>query len=489
MKVRMTATPSLERRMLAMAGTLRRHHILRLAAPGLLMYTLVVVLSSGARLTPLTIAQVVVGGVAFGVALWGITGQVVPWRVSLAMVVTLGASLLTTVLFIWASGPLDGVLGLPTLAALFLLLVPIIIAGMLGDVWLVIVTALLAFGFTVLLLLAMPLTGDLQGIFQAHHELVVVLALPVIAQVGAAFMLIAGASGAGRMQQILVDWRMAYAREREVDQMREEFIASINHELRNPIMAVQNYLMLANLLGERGDAAGQQQMIQRGVEVADHLSGLMESIMSIRRLRTAQQVVTLAPVALHALAERAANMVMLLDGNGPHSIHLALDRTLVVMGHEGLLTETLSNLLTNAAKYSDPQTTITVAARRIAPRDLARERPQFDAARDGEYIDVTISDQGMGIPPDKAPLIFEPFVRLGRDEASSVIGSGMGLAIVRSNVTALHGDIWVESDGVAGHGSTFHLILGATGTSVPVPDLPTQKRTTVAPNDIIGSGS
>jgi signal transduction histidine kinase len=358
---------------------------------------------------------------------------------------------------------------------------------MLGDVWLVIATGLVAFSFSLVLLLSMPLAGDLQTLFQAHHELVVVLALPVIAQVGAAFLLIAGASGAGRMQQILVDWRMAYAREREVDQMREEFIASINHELRNPIMAVQNYLMLASLLGERGDAAAQQQMIQRGTEVADHLSGLMESIMSIRRLHMAQKDVPLVPITLLAMAERTTNMVRLLDGNGPHQMQIAIDPALKVAGDEGLLAETLSNLLTNATKYAPPATTITLAAQRIAPRELARLRPQFEAARECSYVDVTVRDEGIGIPADKAPLIFEPFVRLGRDETSSVIGSGMGLAIVRSNVTAMHGDVWVDSDGITGQGATFHIILGVAEAGMPMASTPTQKRRSVLENDVSGS--
>ncbi len=74
-------------------------------------------------------------------------------------------------------------------------------------------------------------------------------------------------------------------------------------------------------------------------------------------------------------------------------------------------------------------------------------------------IDVTVRDHGFGIPPEQIPLLFKRFVRLPRDMASNVPGNGLGLYLCQAYAEALEGTIWVESTGVEGEGSAFHLLL------------------------------
>jgi hypothetical protein len=76
-------------------------------------------------------------------------------------------------------------------------------------------------------------------------------------------------------------------------------------------------------------------------------------------------------------------------------------------------------------------------------------------------VDLIVRDHGFGIPPDEAPLLFNRFVRLPRDLASNVVGSGLGLYLCRTLTEAMDGQIWVESTGVPGEGSAFHVVLPA----------------------------
>ena len=77
----------------------------------------------------------------------------------------------------------------------------------------------------------------------------------------------------------------------------------------------------------------------------------------------------------------------------------------------------------------------------------------------GPLIEITVHDEGHGIPPEQIPLLFHRFVRLPRDLASRVRGTGLGLYLCRLFTEAMGGTIWVESSGIAGEGSTFHLRL------------------------------
>ncbi len=97
-------------------------------------------------------------------------------------------------------------------------------------------------------------------------------------------------------------------------------------------------------------------------------------------------------------------------------------------------------------------------------------------------IDIIIRDHGFGIPPEQAPLLFQRFVRLPRDLASTVIGNGLGLYLCRELTEAMGGRIWVESTGVAGEGSTFILRL-------PLPPDATSPATRDTPIAVVSSAS
>ncbi|HEY7832809.1 MAG TPA: ATP-binding protein, partial [Ktedonobacterales bacterium] len=109
-------------------------------------------------------------------------------------------------------------------------------------------------------------------------------------------------------------------------------------------------------------------------------------------------------------------------------------------------------------KYSPSGSAIEVTARAGPPRVVARGWRRA-AIRPPRMMEISVRDHGLGIPPEQATLVFQRFVRLERDIASTVVGTGLGLALCKAYVEAMGGQIWVTSSGVAGEGTTITFSL------------------------------
>ncbi|MGZ6388083.1 MAG: sensor histidine kinase, partial [Ktedonobacterales bacterium] len=144
------------------------------------------------------------------------------------------------------------------------------------------------------------------------------------------------------------------------------------------------------------------------------------------------------------------------------SIHVPSD--LVVWADEGRLRQILVNLLANALKYSAPGTPIDLRADTYDPTHRERQRSRGGAGSQQpsvKLIQISVRDRGLGVPPHDISKLFNRFVRLERDIAGPVRGTGVGLYMCRVLIDAMGGRIWVESSGIAGEGSTFAFVLPA----------------------------
>jgi signal transduction histidine kinase len=249
---------------------------------------------------------------------------------------------------------------------------------------------------------------------------------------------------------------LAARREGELAKLREQFVASVSHELRMPLAhillsAETLSLQRARSQAERDEAA------DAIVREAQRLASLVDNVLFFSRIEHHTLTVAPEPVDLAAYLEDVlADLRPLAD---------AACVTLTCEVASGLppafidpraFRQVLYNLIDNAIKYGPRGQRIIVGA-----RPAAASAPDVEASR----VRIWVGDQGPGIPAGSEKIIFEPFVRLERDRVRSVAGSGLGLAVVREIVRKHEGQIWVEA--VPGGVGTLFVIDVAAATVAP----------------------
>jgi PAS domain S-box-containing protein len=232
------------------------------------------------------------------------------------------------------------------------------------------------------------------------------------------------------------------SRERVVDQMKSDFVSTVSHELRTPLTSI--YGFAETLM--RGDVdftdTERETFLRYIASESERLIRIVDELLNVARLEAGTLAVTLAPVDLGASVREAVSTAREHDG-GLHRFVVEVDPAeLAVRADREKLGQVLANLLDNAARYSPEGGTITVSA-----------RGGIDAA------EITVSDEGIGIPRADQQRIFSKFFRTERAPAGQ--GTGLGLFLVRGLVTAMGGRIWVDSD--EGHGSRFTFELPLSG--------------------------
>jgi two-component system sensor histidine kinase SenX3 len=226
---------------------------------------------------------------------------------------------------------------------------------------------------------------------------------------------------------------------RRVEEVRRDFVANVSHELKTPVGA------LALLAETVEDAADDPEAVRRFAGrmryEAARLTSLVKDLITLSRIQAAEPVPDPAPVQLDAVVAEALDRCRMKAGARGIELVAATDRGLVVSGDEDLLVTALRNLLENAVDYSPEHTRVLVSTRRSG----------------ADTVEMSVADQGIGIPERDRERIFERFYRVDPARSRATGGTGLGLAIVK-HVTAAHGGnvtVWSK----VGAGSTFTLRL------------------------------
>lgn len=329
----------------------------------------------------------------------------------------------------------------------------IVLVGMLAAAWMTIATTALLSGFTVaLLLLATPTGGAVTGQFG------IVLAQGLIQEWSFAALLLVLVNAGQRTLRELGYTRQALDRVQRLDALKDQFITNVNHELRNPVMALLGAVQIIRLAGDAMSAPAREELFEHAEQAGDDLVGLLTSILDARKIDRGMDEFAPEVVPLRAAVEAAARGIDPREAQmRERTLFLGIPDNLAALAEPVRVRQILTNLLSNAVKYSEPGTPIEINAWAVAP-DRARRR---DAAPvpGPALVELTVRDHGLGIPPDQIPLLFNRFVRLERDLASATPGNGLGLHISLALAQSMGGAIWVESSGVEGEGATFHVRL------------------------------
>jgi signal transduction histidine kinase len=227
---------------------------------------------------------------------------------------------------------------------------------------------------------------------------------------------------------------------------KDQFLAMLGHELRNPLAPIVTALQLIRLRDSH--SADELNIIERQVR---HLVRLVDDLLDVSRITRGKVELRKEPIEIESPIAKAVETASVLLEQRRHRVSVKVPRTgLRVDGDPVRLSQIMTNLMTNAARYTEPGGNIEISAKRAK----------------GEIV-IRVRDNGIGIAPALLPHVFDAFVQGERGTARSEGGLGLGLSVVK-NLTALHGgSVRVRSKG-QGKGSEFEVRLPATEAAVPV---------------------
>ncbi|KQP23377.1 ATP-binding protein [Pseudorhodoferax sp. Leaf267] len=225
----------------------------------------------------------------------------------------------------------------------------------------------------------------------------------------------------------------------DADRRKDEFLATLAHELRNPLAPIRNALQLFKVAGDVVPAPALREMLERQV---NHMVRLVDDLMEASRISRGKLELQRAEIDLGDVLRTALEASKPLLDRHRHRVTVEMSEApLVVDGDAVRLTQVFANLLNNAAKYTDDGGAVKVVSRREDDRAV-----------------VEVRDSGIGLSPDQIPRLFEMFAQIESAGTRAAGGLGIGLALAQRLAQMHGGDVTVHSGGL-GHGSTFSVRL------------------------------
>lgn len=228
------------------------------------------------------------------------------------------------------------------------------------------------------------------------------------------------------------------SRERRVEAVRRDFVANVSHELKTPVGAIR---ILAEAVEEAADdPEAVRRFAGRMQHESERLATLVQQVIELSRLQSSDPADATDEVHVDVVVAQAVDAATLDAEQRGITVVTRGEGGVRLRGDTQLVTAAVTNLVANAVAYSDEGTTVVVETR-----------------TENRTVEISVVDQGIGIPPTEVDRIFERFYRVDPARHRSTGGTGLGLSIVKHAAATLGGDVRVCS--VEGEGSTFTLVL------------------------------
>lgn len=244
---------------------------------------------------------------------------------------------------------------------------------------------------------------------------------------------------------------VVHDQQQKLDQIKDQFLQNVNHELRTPLTAIYGYLELLLEHHEQLDIALRKTFLERAMQSCDELQLLVDNVLDY--MTDYKEGKISIPVEELCVLDSVHEVLNRFDPKTiqEHTIYVYIPEWITVRANPQYVRQVIRNLLSNAFKYTPASTPIEISAviyGNVVPS--SQSLPE---------VCISVKDAGPGIPPDEIPKLFGQFVRLRRDVAGQVCGSGLGLYLSKQFVELMEGQIWVESEGIPGKGSCFRFTL------------------------------
>ncbi len=241
---------------------------------------------------------------------------------------------------------------------------------------------------------------------------------------------------------------------RRLEQLKHEFISSISHELRTPLSIIKSFAEI--LINPDKDLSAQKKFLEIIVKEANHLTGIIDDVIDLSSLSQYEIIPDLESVNILQAFEIAIESIGTLINSKNIKIVKKLDADCyMVKANFNRLVQVFVNLLKNSINFSPEGGAIEVWSESLKGRRTLDKN---------NYLKVSVTDYGIGIPKKYQKIIFEKFKQICPDPATKPEGNGLGLSICKTIIEKLNGNIWVES--VEKKGSTFYFTIPMVKTDL-----------------------